>query len=243
MSPSAIIICRFSPRPLKAGEAERIAAEEDAASIQLQLELGTRYCHDRGFVIAEVIKLPFMSGRVPFFERPGLARLRDLPAGTNLVFMDVDRFSRDIADGFTTLDYFHDHGIRIHFSNQGNSQIDASTADGFFFIGQKLLYASYEARKIAERTSRGMKHRQARGERMTHPDRVPYGTRYDAATNQVIPNEDERQAMRLALALRNAGRTQEDIGYEIQPLVRGGQWNPSRQNVAALLKAAEAQSA
>lgn len=240
MTQPAIILCRFSPRPLKAGEAERIAADEDAASIRLQLDYGHRYCEARGFTVQEVIKLPFTSARVPFFERPGLARLRDLPAGMNLVFMDVDRFSRDIVDGFTTLSHFYQTGVGVHFANQGNCQIDASTADGFYMIGHHLLRCDYEARKIAERTSRGMKHRQSNGELMSHPSRVPYGSRYDEAAGAIVPDDREREAMRLALALRRAGKTQEEIGWEIQPLVRGGDWNPSRQNVANLLKAAEA---
>ena len=71
---------RFSPRPTKAGDAERIAANEDAESIKLQLETNQRYATMKDLSITDVIKDPETSARkTPLFEREGGSRLKFLP--------------------------------------------------------------------------------------------------------------------------------------------------------------------
>jgi hypothetical protein len=74
---NAIIYTRYSPRPAKEGDAERIAANEDAESIRLQIDVCQRYAVMKELIVSETIKDPETSARqTPLFEREGGSRLR-----------------------------------------------------------------------------------------------------------------------------------------------------------------------
>lgn len=173
---NAIIYTRFSPRPLKSGEEESIAAEEDANSIRVQLEACSRYCQFHGFTVIDVLKDPFTSARsVPLFERTEGDKLKHLPEGTAVVAMDLTRVFRDTVDGLSTLAYFESFGITLHLASQGGCSIDTSTAQGKLIATFLLGVAAYEPARTAERTSQSMKYQQSQGKRMTSKSNIPYG--------------------------------------------------------------------
>ena len=69
---NAIVYTRFSPRPAKDGDAELAAANEDAESIQLQIDVCERYAIMKSLVITETIKDRETSARkTPVFQREG----------------------------------------------------------------------------------------------------------------------------------------------------------------------------
>lgn len=234
MNQSATIYARFSPRPLKDGELERIAAQEDAMSIQVQLASCQTYCERLRLNVTSIIKDEFTSARqTPLFQRPGGSQLKTLHKGSHIVCLDVDRMFRDIVDGFQSLEHFKQRGITIHFAT--GFQADVSTVDGYMMMGQKLLWSAVEPMRTAERTSRGMKHRQSDGELMTHPDKVPFGKRYDDETGRIVDDEDELDAMRIAVSMRATGASLRETGEAVKDLVRGGTWSAHPASVSKLL--------
>ncbi len=249
MTTPATLYCRFSPRPIKAGDAERMAMDLDLASMQVQIDTNSRLCAYQQIPVGAILKEPFTSAySTNLFDRPEGSKLKDLSRGSVVVAMDMTRLFRDTCDGLTTIRHFNKRGVKLLLSNWGGNAIDVSTPLGFRFAAYELVNAEIEPMMTAERTSRGMLHRQANGELMTHPKTVRYGSRLDEATGIVIADGNECDAMRLAISLKTRNVKHKQIGREILPLIQ--RWNgklPSRQTVDSFindapknLKAAEA---
>lgn len=217
---NAIIYTRFSPRPEKDGDAERIAANEDAESIRLQLDACMRYAAMKSLVVSETIKDPETSARkTPLFEREGGSRLKFLPSGTHVICSKLDRVFRSTADGLTTMAYFKDRGIIMHFADQGGCTLDLSTGEGEFMFTILLAAASLEPRRTADRTSKAMKHRQENGQRMTSAKTIPFGQMMDPDNDtRTIPCPDELSAIDQAQALHANGVSLREIAKELGPI-------------------------
>jgi len=217
---NAIVYARFSPRRLLAGDAERIAAQEDLASMQLQVETDLKYAEFHKLNVVEVLKEPFTSARsVPLFDRPEGSKLRDIPPGTSIICMKLARMFRNVDDGRATMRYFEDRGITLHFADEGGVSLNVSTAKGKLVATMLLAVTEYEPEETAERTSKGMKHRQRNGQRMTGKGTIPYGTMLDPNNDaNLLPCEGELQASRDAKELREKGWSLRDIAKLVGPI-------------------------
>lgn len=235
---NATIYTRFSPRPAKDGDAERIAANEDAESIRLQMEVCQRYAVMKSLIITDIIKDPETSARkTPVFQREGGSRLQFLPKGTHVICSALDRMFRSTADGLTTMHHFKKQGITLHFADQSGCTIDLSTGDGEFLCTVLLAAASLEPRRTADRTSKAMKHRQATGQRMTADTHIPFGQMLDPNdSSRTIPCPDELYAAVWAKELQDSGRSLRDIANSIGP-IRGKILSP--QSVKILISKAQ----
>ena len=231
---NAIIYTRYSPRPEKSGDAERIAANEDAESIQLQIETCQRYAVMKSLIITETIKDPETSARqTPLFEREGGSRLRFLLKGTHVICSKLDRVFRSTADGLLTMTHFKKQGIVLHFADQSGCTLDLSTGEGEFMFTVLLAAASLEPRRTADRTSKAMKHRQDNGQRMTSEQTIPFGQMVDPTdSSRTIPSPAEVDAIRLAHKLQEDGASLRGIATSIG-LVRGKILSP--QSVKLLI--------
>lgn len=232
----AIIYTRYSPRPVKDGDAERIAADEDAESIQLQMDQCYRYAAMKALVVKTVIKDPETSARkTPLFEREGGSRLQFLPSGTHVICSKLDRVFRSTADGLLTMNHFKKQGIILHFADQSGCTLDLSTGEGEFMFTILLAAASLEPRRTADRTSKAMKHRQANGQRMTSAKTIPFGQMLDPNDpSKTVPCPDELNAMHQASNLHSCELSLRDIAKRIGP-IRGKILSP--QSVKLLIKA------
>lgn len=232
----AIVYTRFSPRPEKAGDAERLAAQEDAESIHLQMDVCQRYAVMKSLIITETIKDPETSARqTPLFEREGGSRLRFLPRGTHVICSKLDRMFRSTADGLLTMNHFKKNDIFLHFADQSGCTLDISTGEGEFMFTMLLAAAALEPRRTADRTSKGMKHRQANGQRMTSMKTIPFGQMIDPDDDsRTIPCEEELESIRLAKAYKNSGLSLRDIANRLGP-IRGKILSP--QSVKNMIQA------
>jgi DNA invertase Pin-like site-specific DNA recombinase len=217
---NAIIYTRYSPRPEKEGDAERNAANEDAESIQLQLEVCQRYALMKGLAVSETIKDPETSARkTPLFEREGGWRLKHLPRGTHVIAMKLARLFRSAVDGLQTLEFFETRGIVVHFADEGGVSLSTNTAKGKLVTTMLLAVAEYEPGKTAERTSKAMKHRQSNGQRMTSAKTIPFGQMVDPNdSSRTIPCEHELYAIREAKELRDDGNSLRNIALALGPI-------------------------
>jgi len=217
---NAIIYTRFSPRPAKDGDAERIAADEDAETIRLQVDICQRYAMMKQLVVSEILKDPETSARkTPLFEREQGWRLKHLPRGTHVICSKLDRVFRSTADGLLTMNHFKSRDITLHFADQGGCTLDLSTGEGEFMFTILLAAASLEPRRTADRTSKGMKHRQANGQRMTSAKTIPFGQMIDPHDQtRTIACPVEIDAITRANWLRSNGTSLRDIAKELGPI-------------------------
>lgn len=224
---NAIVYARFSPRRLLAGDAERLAAQEDLASMQLQVETDLKYAEFHKLNVIDVLKEPFTSARAtPLFERPEGSKLRDLPPGTHIICMKLARMFRNVDDGRATMRHFEDRGVTLHFADEGGVSLNVSTAKGKLVATLLLAVTEYEPEETAERTSKGMLHRQRNGQRMTSRKTIPYGTMLDPHNDaNIVACHQELQAAREARNLREKGWSLRDIAAAIGP-IRGKNLHP-----------------
>jgi len=217
---NAISYTRYSPRPVKEGDEERAAAQEDAESIQLQMEMNQRYAVMKGLTITEVIKDPETSARkTRLFEREGGSKLQFLPKGSHVICMRLDRMFRSTVDGLQTVEFFQKKGIILHFADQSGCTLDLSTGEGRFMFTMLLSAAEFEPHRTADRTSKGMKHRQKNGQRMTSKQTVPFGQMVDPEDDsRTIPCESELWKANEAIALKARGFSLRDIARQIGPI-------------------------
>lgn len=235
---NAIIYTRFSPRPPKEGDDARIAAQEDAESIRLQMEVCQRYAVMKSLIITETIKDPETSARkTPVFEREGGSRLKFLPRGTHVICSALDRMFRSTADGLITMNHFKKQGITLHFADQAGCTLDLSTGDGEFMFTVLLAAASLEPRRTADRTSKAMKHRQRNGQKMTSDRTIPFGQMLDPVdASRTVPCMKELNAATRAKELHNMGMSLRGIAQQIGP-IRGKILSP--QSVKILISKAQ----
>lgn len=231
---TAIVYTRYSPRPEKDGDAERLAANEDAESIRLQVDVCERYAKMKDLFTTEIIKDPETSARqTPLFEREGGSRLRFLPRGAHVICSKLDRMFRSTADGLLTMNHFKRQGIILHFADQSGCTLDLSTGEGEFMFTVLLAAASLEPRRTADRTSKAMKHRQSNGQRMTSAKTIPFGQMADPNDpSKTVPCDSERKAIVLAKDLFLIGRSLRDIAKQLGP-IRGKILSP--QSVKLLI--------
>ena len=217
---NAIIYSRYSPRPAKDGDAERVAANEDAESIRLQIDICHRYALMKELVVTETIKDPETSARkTPLFEREGGSRLRSLPRGTHVICSKLDRVFRSTADGLRTMNHFKKLGIILHFADQSGCTLDLSTGEGEFMFTVMLAAAALEPRRTADRTSKAMKHRQSNGQRMTSAKTIPFGQMVDPNdSSRTIPCPAEIDAIDQAHQLSSLGLSLREIAKRIGPI-------------------------
>lgn len=217
---NALIYTRYSPRPAKDGDAERIAANEDAETIRLQVDVCERYAKMKNLYTTEVIRDPETSARkTPLFEREGGSRLQFLPRGTHVICSKLDRIFRSTADGLLTMNHFKKQGIILHFADQSGCTLDLSTGEGEFMFTILLAAASLEPRRTADRTSKAMKHRQSNGQRMTSAKTIPFGQMADPDDpSRTIPCAIEIDAIRLARQLSDDNVSLREIAKSIGPI-------------------------
>lgn len=217
---SATSYNRFSPRRLKTSDSELLASGEDIASMEAQIETNLKYAMSRGLTIVTTLRDPFTSARTtPLFERPEGCKLRDLPRGHHIIALKLARMFRSAVDGLTTLEYFEKRGVIVHFSDEGGVSLSTGTAKGKFVATMLLAVAEYEPGETAERTSKGMKHRQANGQRMTSAATIPFGQMMDphdpARTIQCF---EEIDAINDAARLSERGLSLRAIALRIGPI-------------------------
>jgi DNA invertase Pin-like site-specific DNA recombinase len=100
---------------------------------------------------------------------------------------------------------------------------------GRFIFTLFSALAQLEREQIAERTSTAMLRHQAKGRRMTRPDRCPYGWRPDPShADQLVEDADEQAVIVRIREERRHGRGLWEIARRLDLAgieCRGGRWS------------------
>jgi DNA invertase Pin-like site-specific DNA recombinase len=110
------------PNPPKNGNKVKVLYTRISATHQ---NLGRQQVDASNYQIVIEDKI---SGSVPFFERPGGARIKNMVergVDIELSVWQIDRLGRDVRDILNTIHYFNSKNICLTFVSQGLKTIDA----------------------------------------------------------------------------------------------------------------------
>lgn len=109
------------------------------------------------------------SGSIPFFEREGgkkIKQLLDKKIITSLSVWTIDRLGRDLLDILNSIQYLSERGIRIHFIQQGLISLDEEGKENpisKMIISILGIVAEMERKQIKERQKEGIELAKLRG--------------------------------------------------------------------------------
>jgi DNA invertase Pin-like site-specific DNA recombinase len=112
----------YTPNPPKNGNKVKVLYTRISATHQ---NLGRQQVDASNYQIVIEDKI---SGSVPFFERPGGARIKNMVergVDIELSVWQIDRLGRDVRDILNTIHYFNSKNICLTFVSQGLKTIDA----------------------------------------------------------------------------------------------------------------------
>src|SRR5947208_1903045 len=215
----AILYARFSPRP----------SPDECNSVEQQLEHCRAYSIGHGYtVVAEHHDKDLSGGRAD--NRPGLQAALEAAcrAKAVLVVYALSRFARCTRDAIDLAERLNAAGADLAVIQENVNT--RSPMGRFIFILFSAL-AQLEREQIAERTSTAMLRHQAKGRRMTRPDRCPYGWRPDPADLDRLAEDAEEQAVIARIRQeRRKGRGLRAITRALDQArigCRGGSWTHS----------------
>ncbi|HEV3256589.1 MAG TPA: recombinase family protein [Gemmataceae bacterium] len=215
----AVIYARFSPRP----------NPEECDSVEKQLERCRAYSVGHGYtVVAEHHDKDLSGGRAD--NRPGLqaAIAAACRRKAVLVVYALSRLARNTRDAIDLAERLNAAGADLAVIQEN---VNTRSPMGRFIFTLFSALAQLEREQIAERTSSAMLRHQAKGRRMTRPDRCPYGWQPDPADPDHLVEDAEEQAAigrireehRQGRGLRAIARVLDQAGIGC----RGGCWSHS----------------
>ncbi len=224
--PHAVIYARFSPRP----------TPEECDSVEKQLERCRAYCSGHGYtVVAEHFDKDLSGGRAD--NRPGLQKAIKAACerAAILVVYSLSRLARCTKDAIDLAERLNGAGADLAVIQES---VNTRSPMGRFIFTLFSGLAQLEREQIAERTSSAMLRHQAKGRRMTRPDRCPYGWCPDPADpSRLVKDAEEqatigriRQERKRGCGLREIGRRLDLAGITC----RGRQW--THTTIRAILR-------
>jgi DNA invertase Pin-like site-specific DNA recombinase len=212
-----VLYARFSPRP----------NPEECDSAEKQLERCRAYSEGHGYTVIAEYKDKDLSG-ARADNRPGLqnAIAAACKRKAVLVVYSLSRLARCTRDAIDLAASLSAAGADLAVIQENVNT--RSPMGRFVFILFSAL-AELEREQVAERTSTAMLRHQAKGRRMTRPDRCPYGWRHDPSDPvRLVEDGDEqatiariREERRKGCGLREIARRLDAAGIAC----RGGQWS------------------
>jgi site-specific DNA recombinase len=215
--PQAVLYARFSPRP----------NPEECDSAEKQLERCRANSLGHGYtVVAEHHDKDLSGARAD--NRPGLqnAIAAACKRKAVLVVYSLSRLARCTTDAIDLATSLSAAGADLAVIQENVNT--RSPMGRFVFILFSAL-AELEREQVAERTSAAMLRHQAKGRRMTRPDRCPYGWRPDPSDpDRLIENADEQATIGRIREERRRGRGLREIARRLDlsgVRCRGGRWS------------------
>jgi DNA invertase Pin-like site-specific DNA recombinase len=217
--PLAVLYARFSPRP----------NAEECDSVEKQLERCRAYSLGHGYtVVAQHHDKDLSGARAD--NRPGLqsAIVAACKRKAVLVVYSLSRLARCTRDAIDLAASLSAAGADLAVIQENVNT--RSPMGRFVFILFSAL-AELEREQAAERTSSAMLRHQAKGRRMTRPDRCPYGWRPDPDdSTRLVEDADEKAVIARIRQERRHGRGLREIARRLDSAgigCRGGRWSHS----------------
>lgn len=167
--------------------------------------------HARGHkVTASRVITDTVSGSKPAAEREGFQKLLNkLEDGDTLVVLKIDRLGRDNIDVQQTVSKLIDMGVKVVCLDLPHP--DLSSAEGRMMLQMFAVFAEFERKRIAERTSEAIQRRKAEG--------LPVGRPEATETTQKVLN--------CKLDGKSQSQTAKHLGISIPTVKR--HWNKDKE--------------
>lgn len=208
---SAIIYCRFSPRP-NAKECE---------SNKHQRTRCNNYCIFRKYDVIHTFEDIAVSGKT--IDRPQLtAAISALQPGMVLIVDTRDRLARDMLVSLTIHQQVKERGATIEIADGSPSR---ETPEGNLMANILDAFAQYDRERFARRTKAGLARKRKDGVYLGKP---PIGWRLDEATKRLVADDGEQRVIKDVLYRSGLGATSEEItGYvtSLWGTCRGKPWS------------------
>jgi DNA invertase Pin-like site-specific DNA recombinase len=207
----AVIYARFSPR----------RNSDQCESIEAQTTLCRKWCEEKRIPIRSEHSDAAVSGKAEYDRRPGLwDAIKALHPGDALVVYKLDRLARDVCLSFVVeRDVKRRKAQIVSVSGEGTWGDDSD--EQTLMRSMLQVFAEYERKVIAARTSAAMKQHQANGRRMS--SKTPFGYRLDPNdASRIVVDEGEQACIKRIGELRTQGRSLRGI---VELLTEEG-WKP-----------------
>jgi DNA invertase Pin-like site-specific DNA recombinase len=219
MSTVAICYARFSPRP----------SPEECSSVEKQLERCQAYCSGHGYdVVAEYHDKDLSGSRAD--NRPGLQKAIAAACKQKAILCvyTLSRLARCTKDAIDLAERLNAAGADLAVIQEN---VNTRSPMGRFIFTLFSALAQLEREQIAERTSSAMLRHQAKGRRMTRPDRCPFGWRPDESDpGRLVEDAAEQDTIARIREERRQGRGIREIARRLDRdgvQCRGTSWSHS----------------
>ena len=215
--PQAVLYARFSPRP----------NPDECDSVEKQRERCRAYCEGHGYTITAEYHDKDVSGERAD-NRPGLQKAiaRACERKAVLCVYSLSRLARCTKDAIDLAERLSAAGADLAVIQEN---VNTRSPMGRFIFTLFSALAQLEREQIAERTSTAMLRHQAKGRRMTRPDRCPYGWRPDPSEpDRLVEDADEQATIGRIREDRRRGRGLREIARRLDLAgvsCRGGRWS------------------
>lgn len=196
----------------------RVSTDMQEHSIAAQETRSEQYAAMRGLTVHDRIADPSVSGRTPFQEREGgarvLAAVRDGRVG-HLVVAKLDRLGRNAKDVLDVVEECARSGVVVHFTDMNGDAISTGGPMGKLFLTFLAGFAEFEVEMIRWRTSEVMADMRRRNLVTGH---IPYGQREiigEGGARMVESNPDEQKVIDRIVAMHTAGMTLKAIARQL----------------------------
>jgi DNA invertase Pin-like site-specific DNA recombinase len=217
--PYAVLYGRFSPRP----------NPEECDSVEKQLERCRAYCAGHGYTVLSAHEDKDLSGGRAD-NRPGLQQAIATACARKavLVVYSLSRLARCTRDAIDLAERLSAAGADLAVIQEN---VNTRSPMGRFIFTLFSALAQLEREQIGERTSSAMLRHQAKGRRMTRPDRCPYGWRPDPANpGRLVEDAQEQAAIALIREMHRRGKGLRAIARALDRAgmgCRGRHWSHS----------------
>ena len=216
----AVIYTRYSPRP---GAGECISCETQSAFCRDYMRkkeyIFRGSTHDDREISGADMTRPAFDDVISEVKR-----YRGLYEEVVVIVASPDRLARDILVDLALRKRIEEVGARLEFADGSPS---GGSPESELMANVFAAFAQYERARIQERTSRGIKKRQAQGEFF---GKVPIGYERDRDKSTTLkPFDQERAAVAYAKELSRKRYQSRDIANLISSAYgpfRGGEWKP-----------------
>ena len=180
---------------------------EEGESLEVQQRAVAGYAMMNGLTISRTYVERGVSGSLALSERPeGTLLLAALKSGDVVITAKLDRMFRSALDALDVLAKLKDRGVSLHMIDLGGDVTGNGISKMVFTI--LAAVAEGERDRIRERISQVKQDQRGRGRYLG--GKVPFGFRV-GDTGSLEEVEDQQRVIRLAVSMRNAGRTLREI--------------------------------
>ena len=178
------------------------AQAEEGESLDVQQRTMTGYALMHGMAVDRMFVERGVSGSIPLTDRlQGAALLAVLQPGDAVLTPKLDRMFRSALDALDVLGKLKAQGVSLHMIDLGGDV----TGNGISKLVFTILSAVAEAERdrIRERVSQVKQDQRGRGRYLG--GKIPFGFTVSDA-GDLVPLEQQQEAIRLALALKAEGK-------------------------------------